>query len=256
MMRVLLALPALAGVAAAAAPGGWKTFEGVDALETQWQGKAKLVGEKPSADACASACEADSTVWVWSSTSKHCYCKPHGTFLDIKRTGIVSGCKETGVDCAVGCGACANKPKPAPVLPPLPFHPTREPNMNGKYELAETAGSDTSKYPDFRDYPGGVEYFDVYSPLITQRYSQVYWKALPPVQLPEATVKKFDGRTMAIVGFEVDQVQTPTVSAAGGSSKPGSVDTSVPINVVCECSPSSWCAGSADSLELRRQPPL
>ena len=43
----------------------------------------------------------DSTVWVWSSTSKHCYCKPHGTFLDVKRTGIVSGCKETGADCAV-----------------------------------------------------------------------------------------------------------------------------------------------------------
>ena len=57
MMRAL-ALPALAGVAAAAAPSpGWKTFEGVDALETQWQGKAKLVGEKPSADACASAFE-------------------------------------------------------------------------------------------------------------------------------------------------------------------------------------------------------
>ena len=104
-----------------------------------------------------------------------------------------------------------------------------------------------------------MEYFDVYSPLITQRYSQVYWKALPPVSLPEVTVKKFDGRTMAIVGFEVDQVQNPTVPAAGGSSKPGSVDTSVPINVVCECSPSSWCrrfCSPADSLELRRQPPF
>ena len=79
--------------------------------------------------------------------------------------------------------------------------------MNGRYQLSETKNSNTSKYPDYRDYPGGVEYFDVYSPVISQLYSQVYWKALPPAQLPADIVKKFDGRTIAIVGFEVDQVQ-------------------------------------------------
>ena len=60
--------------------------------------------------ACAAACEASSTVWVWSSASKECYCKPHGVFLDVKKPGTVSGCKEHAADCAVGCGECANEP--------------------------------------------------------------------------------------------------------------------------------------------------
>ena len=46
--------------------------------------------------------------------------------------------------------------------------------------------------------PGGVEYFDVYSPLISQLYSQVYWKALPPAKLPAELVRKMAGRTLAI----------------------------------------------------------
>lgn len=121
--------------------------------------------------------------------------------------------------------------------------------MNGKYQLSETQTSNTSKYPDYRDYPGGVEYFDIYSPLISQFYSQVYWEALPPVQLPADVVKKFDGRTMAIVGFEVDQVQNPTVSAAGGSAAPGSVDLSVPINVVYNHHFESTMKGKAAKFE-------
>ena len=59
---------------------------------------------------------------------------------------------------------------------------------------------------NFRDYPGGVEYFDVYSPTISSLYSQVFWKALDPSPLPEDVVKEYDGKAMAIVGFEVDQV--------------------------------------------------
>ena len=58
---------------------------------------------------------------------------------------------------------------------------------------------------NFRDYPGGVEYFDVYSPTISSLYSQVFWKALDPSPLPEDVVKEYDGKAMAIVGFEVDQ---------------------------------------------------
>ena len=39
------------------------------------------------------------------------------------------------------------------------------PNMNGFYHLSETPRSDTSKFPkQYSDYPGGAEYFDVYSP--------------------------------------------------------------------------------------------
>lgn len=115
---------------------------------------------------------------------------------------------------AVASGAPASNSIP-------PFTPSNEPNMNGIYDLAQTPGSNTSKFPEFRNYPGGAAYFDVYSPLITQLYSQVFWKGLPPVDLPADVVKAYAGNTMAIVGFEVDQViQTP------------SGDVSVPINVV------------------------
>jgi hypothetical protein len=48
--------------------------------------------------------------------------------------------------------------------------------------------------------------FDILSPVVTTRYSQVWWAALEAVKMPEDVVKQFDGRTMAIVGFELDQV--------------------------------------------------
>lgn len=94
--------------------------------------------------------------------------------------------------------------------------------MNGDYEIAQTKTSNTSKFPsNYRDYPGGVQYFDVYSPMIVQRYSQVFWAALPPVDLPQHIIQEFNGRTMAVVGFEMDQVL-----------KRDEGDISVPINVV------------------------
>eukprot|EP00051_Salpingoeca_urceolata_P000901 m.37097 g.37097 ORF g.37097 m.37097 type:complete len:446 (-) comp11073_c0_seq2:1645-2982(-) len=53
------------------------------------------------------------------------------------------------------------------------------------------------------------EYFDVYGEVQT-RYSQVYWKRNDPVPLPEEVVKRFDGKVMAITGYEIDQVvKTP-----------------------------------------------
>ena len=56
--------------------------------------------------------------------------------------------------------------------------------------------------------------------MITQRYSQVWWASLPPVDLPADVVKAFDGRTMAIVGFEIDQVMP--------GKGPNGTDLSVP----------------------------
>lgn len=51
-----------------------------------------------------------------------------------------------------------------------------------------------------------MESFDVYSPPISQLYSQVFWKGLAPVKLPEEIVKKYAGKGAAFVGFEMDQV--------------------------------------------------
>ena len=48
--------------------------------------------------------------------------------------------------------------------------------MNGEYPLSPTPGSKNmgKLFPNqYRDYPGGAEMFEVYSPPITTLYSQV-----------------------------------------------------------------------------------
>ena len=97
-------------------------------------------------------------------------------------------------------------------------------NMNGKYVLSDPM---TGKYiekpfTEFNSYPRPTEYFDVYSPEISTLYSQVYWTRMNKVDLPANIVKKFDEKTMAVVGFEIDQVF---------KGENGAADTSVPINV-------------------------
>jgi len=87
---------------------------------------------------------------------------------------------------------------------------TQMENMNGDYVISRTPkGGDTSKFPtQYRNYPRGVDYFDVYSPEISQLYSQVFWKGLEPVDLPEHIVKRYEnGTAMAVIGFELNQVR-------------------------------------------------
>ena len=53
---------------------------------------------------------------------------------------------------------------------------SRKLNMNGEYPLSATPGSKNMSglFPNqYRDYPGGAEMFEVYSPPITTLYSQV-----------------------------------------------------------------------------------
>lgn len=88
------------------------------------------------------------------------------------------------------------------------FVPTKDPNMNGEYVMAATPGGTPGKFPkQFRDYPGGVEYYEVLSPPMTTYYSQVWWKPLAPVDFPKEMVEKYSGKTAAFVGWETDQVQ-------------------------------------------------
>lgn len=89
-------------------------------------------------------------------------------------------------------------------------NPPQAPNMNGEYLLTQTpGGKDTqNNFPThYRDYPRGTRFFDVYSPKISTLYSQVFWKGLEPVALPQEVVQQFDGKGMAVVGFEIDQVR-------------------------------------------------
>ena len=63
---------------------------------------------------------------------------------------------------------------------------------------------------------GGVESFDVYVGPFTSLYSQVWWAPLAPIPLGDLT-KKYDGKKVVIVGWEIDQVRK---TAAGDVSVP------------------------------------
>ena len=71
----------------------------------------------------------------------------------------------------------------------------------------------------------GSRYFDVYSPLVKTRYSQVYWTMMPSVPLPDEVVQRFAGKTMVVTGWESDQVIKGTA---------GEPDQSVPITWACK----------------------
>ena len=72
-----------------------------------------------------------------------------------------------------------------------------EPNMNGDYTIAGSPKGFSTKSADYD--PGNIEYFDVYSPLVKTRYSQVYWTMMPSVPLPEEIVSRFAGKTMCVL---------------------------------------------------------
>lgn len=77
-------------------------------------------------------------------------------------------------------------------------------NMNaGQYLIANSEAFPTS----YHDH----EYFDVYSPLIKTRYSEVYWRMQEAVPLPTDIQERFKDKIMAVTGYEVDQVRvTPS----------------------------------------------
>ena len=91
---------------------------------------------------------------------------------------------------------------------------------DGRYEIAN--GLDSNKKGYATDY-SNAEYFDVYSPLIRTNYAQVFWAQMETVPLPPEIIERFANRTMAIVGYEVDQVRR--VPNAAGEMQ----DVSVPI---------------------------
>ena len=175
-------------------------------------------GEMGNSTACAATCMEGSgcDIWLWSEGSKHCWWRTDRYWAPSPAGGVISGCRETGADCVPGCGKCANK-RPAPPAPP-PFVPKwakDEPNMNGEYPLSLTPkGQDAAtKFPKrYQDFPEGediegIEYFDMYSPLFSQLYSQVWWSGLAPTPFPKDVIERYAGRGMVIAGFEMDQVK-------------------------------------------------
>jgi len=237
----------------------WYTLENHNACNTPTKagpcGKAKdapgfhFVGTLPNATACQATCDAATTdcpIWLYSARSNHCWWRLDNVWAPTNLTGVTSGCRQIafkGKACVAGCGQCPVAPTPAP-LPtpaPIPFIPSREPNMNGEYLLSQTPnGHNTQKlFPaQYRDYPRGAEYFDLYSPMIKSLYSQVFWTGLGKVPLPKDFVKRYAGKGMAVIGFEMDQVRrTP------------SGDVSVPISAAYNHHFESNMVGAKSRLE-------
>ena len=74
--------------------------------------------------------------------------------------------------------------------------------MNGEYLLSPTPKAPNSTWStSFKDYPGGVESFTVYTDPITSTYAEVFWTPLPEVKLPEEIIQRFKGKGMAAVSY-------------------------------------------------------
>jgi hypothetical protein len=83
------------------------------------------------------------------------------------------------------------------------------PNMNGAYRVQNTNSFNTnfSSYPPLGRPNNTVKYVEVYSAeAIETVYSQVWWTMSSLSPFPDAMVKQYDGKVMAIVGYEFDQV--------------------------------------------------
>eukprot|EP00729_Bicosta_minor_P020806 gene20806-29954_t len=93
-------------------------------------------------------------------------------------------------------------------------------NMNGGYSIANPNAAEGNWSGEYSNLYPDIEYFDVYSPLISTVYGQVYWTVMDAVALPDDIVKRFDNKTMAILGYESDQVM---------KSEGGAPDVHVPI---------------------------
>jgi len=94
-------------------------------------------------------------------------------------------------------------------------------NMNGFNYAIHNPNANGKWTGDYKDIDPLAESFTVYSPEIRTLYGQVFWTMMPPVPVPPAVVQKYDGKTMAIVGYECNQVMK---DPAGGPDIP------VPIN--------------------------
>ena len=93
-------------------------------------------------------------------------------------------------------------------------------NMNGQYYIQNGNSTASGLAPvvpfntSFASYPSRgradnpVQYVEAYSEEISTVYSQVWWTMGPLFRFPETFIRAYDDKTMAIVGYEFDQVMT------------------------------------------------
>ena len=119
-------------------------------------------------------------------------------------------------------------------------------NMNGKYTTTPTPNATGHFNTNWNEYPnGGVEYFEVYLGPMKTLYSQVWWSSVPTVPLPPDLVKRFEGKGMAIVGYETDSVR-----------RTDSGDVSVPINMAYNHHHDVYLTGNHSEMRKIKYDPL
>ena len=77
-------------------------------------------------------------------------------------------------------------------------------NMNDRYSVSSGGRHDVPFNDDYASR--GLEYFDVWSPEIATHYAEVFWTDMGTHPIPPEIVRRFANKTMAIVGYEMDQV--------------------------------------------------
>jgi hypothetical protein len=115
---------------------------------------------------------------------------------------------------------------------------TKTGNMNGKYAVTSRGDVNTNWNSDYASK--GYEYFDVWAPEIATHYGEVFWTDQGSTPLPDHIVKRFDGKVIAIQGYEQDQVMVDPVGKPGVNPER---DVSVPINWAYNHHYCAWMAG-------------
>ena len=120
-------------------------------------------------------------------------------------------------------------------------------NMNGEYLTSTSTNLDPARQTFNTDYASkGHEYFDVYSPVINSTYGMVYWTQMDDVLLPDHIIKRFANKTIAITGYEMDQVFHPSDTSG---------EVSVPINFAYNHHYVAWIKGVNSEMVLTQAKP-
>ena len=118
-------------------------------------------------------------------------------------------------------------------------------NMNGKYLISSGGHGPGVTYNDdysTKDY----HFFDTWAPEISTHYGQVFWTDQHNQPLPDDIISKFDGKVIAIVGYEQDQVMVSPVGKPGVNPEK---DVSVPINWAYNHHYMTWMTGNFSALQ-------
>mmetsp|Transcript_19469 Transcript_19469/g.23306 ORF Transcript_19469/g.23306 Transcript_19469/m.23306 type:complete len:842 (-) Transcript_19469:99-2624(-) len=122
-------------------------------------------------------------------------------------------------------------------------------NMNGLYMVATGDKQGVEYNTDYKSR--NMQYFDVYTPELATHYGEVFWTGMGKNKLPDDIIQKFQGKTIAITGYEMDQVMvTPTGHPGVNSSK----DVSVPITWAYNHHYMLWMTGSYSYMEEVQNP--